>query len=40
MGGCAVFTVALTHIWPSKQTLNEDEARKPLKKPASTDDLA
>jgi hypothetical protein len=40
MGGCAVFTVALTHIWPSKLTLNEDGPRKPLKKPTSTDDLA
>jgi hypothetical protein len=40
MGGCAVFTVALTHIWPSKLALNEDEARKHLKEPASTDDLA
>ena len=40
MGGCAVFTVALTHIWPCKLTLNEDEARELLKKPASTDDLA
>jgi hypothetical protein len=40
MGGCAVFTLVLTRIWPSKLTLNEYEARKPLKEPTSTDDLA
>jgi hypothetical protein len=40
MGGCHVFMVALAHIWPRKPTLIEDEARKPLKKPASMEDLA
>jgi hypothetical protein len=40
MGGCTLFTVALTHIWPSKLTLNEDESGKRLKKPTSMDDLA
>ena len=28
LGGCLAFTVALAQIWPSKPTLNEDEARK------------
>jgi hypothetical protein len=40
MGGCMAFPHALASISPSKPTLNEDEARKALKKPASVDELA
>jgi hypothetical protein len=40
LGGCLTFTVALAQIWPSKPTLNDDEARKALKRVAPMDDLA
>ena len=40
LGGSLAFAIALAQVWPGKPTLNEDEARKALKKPAPVDDLA
>jgi hypothetical protein len=39
MSGCAAFSIALMHAWPSRSTPKEGD-RDTLKKPARIDDLA